>query len=252
MSSPARSGSLLKIILIPLAALCALCGGLLLWASFTKAPMPEALTALRGTKDVTVRVQRWGVFEPVAKKPRVGLVIYPASRVDWRAYAPLASAISRKGFLVVVVPMPLNLAALDSARAESVMRAFRSIHVWAIAGHGEGGAMAAQFVARHPMLMRALILWGARPAAGDNLGAARVCTMSISADRDGIVPPLVVRESASLLPAMTLWVTIRGGNHSQFAWYGNVDRDGKALISRSEQQARVVRSTVDMLRSIGD
>jgi hypothetical protein len=252
VSAPARPGSILKVILIPLAAVCALAGGLLLWASFIKAPMPEALAALRGTRDVKVTVQKWGVFEPTTGKPKVGLVIYPASRVDWRAYAPLAVAISRKGFLVVVVPMPLNLAALDPARAESVIKAFHGIHAWAIAGHGEGGAMAARFVARHPRLVRALILWGARPAAGDNLGAARVCAMSISADRDGIVPPLVIKGSAWLLPATTLWVTIMGGNHSQFGWYGSQGRDGKALISRPEQQAKVVRSTVELLRSIGD
>ena len=214
--------------------------------------MPEALAALRSTADVTVTFQKWGVFQPAAGKPRTGLVIYPASRVDWRSYAPLATAISRKGFLVVVVPMPLNLASLDPTRAESVIQEFRRIRAWAIAGHGEGGAMAARFAARHPGLLRALILWGARPAAGDSLGASRISTMSISGDHDGIVPPFVIKGSAWLLPATTLWVTILGGNHAQFGWYGDQRRDGKALISRSEQQAKVVRATVDLLRSIGN
>jgi hypothetical protein len=214
--------------------------------------MPEAFSALRGTKDVNVTVRKWGVFEPVAGKPKTGLVIYPASRVDWRGYAPLALAIARKGFLVIIVPMPLNLAALDPGRAESVIREFQRIRAWAIAGHGEGGAMAARFAARHPRLVRALILWGARPGAGDNLDSSRICALSISADRDEIVPPLVIKGSAWLLPATTLWVTILGGNHSQFGWYGNQARDGKAVISRAEQQAKVVRATVDLLRSIGD
>jgi hypothetical protein len=214
--------------------------------------MPEALTALRGAKEVKVTVQKWGVFEPTTGKPKVGLVVYPASRVDWRAYSPLALAIAQSGFLVVVVPMPLNIAALDPSRAESVLQEFRRIRAWAIAGHGEGGAMAARFVAHHPGLFRALILWGARPGGGDNLGGSKISALSISADRDGIVTPLVIAGSAWLLPATTLWVTIIGGNHSQFGWYGNQSRDGKALISRSEQQAKVVRATVRFLRSIGD
>ena len=125
--------------------------------------MPEALAALRGTSDVRVTVERGGVFEPVSVHPKVGLVIYPASRVDWRAYAPVAAAIARAGFLVVVVAMPLNLASLDVARAQSVMKKFTRIRAWAIAGHGEGGAMAARFAARHPLAVRGLILWGARP-----------------------------------------------------------------------------------------
>jgi pimeloyl-ACP methyl ester carboxylesterase len=214
--------------------------------------MPEALAALRSTTDVQVITGKWGVFEPTAGKPRVGLVVYPASRVDWRAYAPLAVAISRKGFLVVVVPMPLNLPSLDAGRARSVIEGFTLIRSWAVAGHGEGGAMAARFAVRHPRLVRALILWGARPAAGDNLGAVRISAMSISAELDGLVTPLVVKESAWLLPATTRWVTILGGNHSQFGWYGNQGRDGKALISRAEQQARVVRATVEFLRAIAD
>ncbi len=252
MSAPARSGSILKIVLIPLASLCVIAGGLLLWATSSRSAMPEALAVLGGTTDVRVIAKKWCVFEPTTSKPKVGLVIYPASRVDWRAYAPLALAISLKGFLVVVVPMPLNLASLDAGRARSVIQEFGLIRSWAIAGHGEGGAMAARFAARHPRLVRALILWGARPAAGDNLAAARISVMSISATLDGLVTPLVVRESAWLLPATTRWVTIQGGNHSQFGWYGSQERDGKALISRTEQQAKVVRATVELLRSIGN
>lgn len=252
MSAPAGQGHTLRNILVPLCAVCVAGGGLLLWASWSRAPMPEALAALHGTTEVRVITGKWGVFEPTTGKPRVGLVVYPASRVDWRAYAPLALSISSKGFLVVVVPMPLNLPSLDSARAGAVIQEFKLVRSWAIAGHGEGGAMAARFAALHPHVVRALILWGARPAAGDNLGAARISAMSISAELDGLVTPLVVKESAWLLPATTRWVTILGGNHSQFGWYGNQGRDGKALISRAEQQARVVRATVELLRAIAD
>ncbi|MGA2766062.1 MAG: alpha/beta hydrolase [Spirochaetia bacterium] len=250
MSARARTGVILKIVLIPLGALCVIGAGLLLWISASPALMPEAFAALRGSPEVTVSVGKWGVFEPAAGKPRVGLIIYPASRVDWRAYAPPALAIAREGFLVVLVPMPLNLAALDPVRATSVMAAFTSIRAWVLAGHGEGGAMAARFAMHHPRDVRALILWAARPGPGDNLGAARIPVLSISAERDGLVPPLVIRESAWLLPSSTRWVTIPGGNHSQFGWYGNQDRDGKALISREQQQARVVRATLQLLRSI--
>jgi len=252
VSARARPRLTLRIVLISLGAACVVAVGLLLWASWTRSPMPEALSALRTSKDVKVTVQKWGVFEPTRGKPTTGLVFYPASRVDWRSYSPLARAIASKGFLVVIVPMPLNLASLDSGRARSVIEQFNRVKAWAIAGHGEGGAMAARFAVHHPRLVRALILLGARPAAGDNLSAERITTLSISAERDGLVPPLVIKGSAWLLPAGTLWVTIMGGNHSQFAWYGNQDRDGKALISREEQQARVVRATVEVLRSIGD
>jgi pimeloyl-ACP methyl ester carboxylesterase len=251
VSAQARAGFILKVVLVPFGVFVVAAAGLFLWVSATHGPMPEALAALRGTTGVKVAVGPWGVFEPVTKKPKIGLVIYPASRIDWRAYAPLALAIAGRGFLVVIVPMPLNLPALDIDRAQSVIGKYPTVRAWAIAGHGEGGAMAARFAARHPGVVRALILWAARPGAGDNLEASRTAVLSISGDHDGLVPPLVIKGSALLLPASTQWVTIPGANHSQFGWYGDQARDGKALISRKQQQVKVTRATVEMLRSIG-
>jgi len=251
VSGTARKAAILYVV-VPVGAVCVILGGLFLWVSTSLPAMPEALAALRGSSDVRVTVERWGVFEPTAGKPKIGLVVYPASRIDWRAYAPLALSIAHGGVFVVVVPMPLNLAALDPAGAESVIRKFPGVRSWAIAGHGEGGAMAARFAVRHPQLVRALILWAARPGPGDNLGASRIPVLSISAERDGLVPPLVIKGSAWLLPATTRWVTIQGGNHAQFAWYGQQRRDGAALISREQQQAKVVKATVDLLRSVGN
>jgi hypothetical protein len=46
-----------------------------------------------------------------------------------------------------------------------------------------------------------------------------------------------------LLPAHTRWVEIKGGNHSQFGHYGHQLFDGKAAISRVEQQ-KVARSAL--------
>jgi len=41
--------------------------------------------------------------------------------VDPRAYAPAARALAEEGYLVVIVPMPLNLAVLAPGRAAEVM-----------------------------------------------------------------------------------------------------------------------------------
>ena len=112
--------------------------------------------------------------------------------------------------------------------------------------------MAARFAARHANVLRALVLWASRIGGGDNLGSSRTSVLSVSAALDGLVPPLVIKGSAWLLPASTRWVTIAGGNHSQFGWYGDQRRDGKALISRAQQQAKVVRATVDMLKSVAN
>lgn len=95
--------------LLPLVLILAL-GGFVIWANTTATPMPEALAALQSDAQVRVETEPWLVFRPVGDQPSVGLVLYPGGRVDPRAYAPAAKALARQGYLLVIVPMPLNLA----------------------------------------------------------------------------------------------------------------------------------------------
>ena len=97
--------------------------------------MPEALAALQSDSQVKVTTDPWLVFQPTQSTPTTGLIIYPGGRVDPRAYAPQARAIAEKGYLVVIVPMPLNLAVFGSGRASSVIQAYPDIEKWVIGGH---------------------------------------------------------------------------------------------------------------------
>jgi len=86
--------------------------GFLVWANTPLGPMPEALDALQSDSQVQVTEDGWIVFQPSGTQPDSGLILYPGGRVDPRAYAPIARAIAEQGYLVVIVPMPLNLAVL--------------------------------------------------------------------------------------------------------------------------------------------
>ena len=88
-------------------------------------------------------------FDPLITEPTTGLIFYPGGKVDARAYAPAAHAIAAQGYLVVITPMPLNLAVFGVDRAADVVKAFPSIKHWAIGGHSLGGSMAASFASKH-------------------------------------------------------------------------------------------------------
>jgi pimeloyl-ACP methyl ester carboxylesterase len=118
--------------------------------------MPEALAALESDAGVLVETAPWLVFRPANQDPSIGLILYPGGRVDPRAYAPTARALAEEGYLVVIVPMPLNLAVLAPGRAAEVMAAFPGIKSWAIGGHSLGGAMAANFAHSNPGAVRGL------------------------------------------------------------------------------------------------
>lgn len=224
--------------------------GFVVWAGVTPAPMPEAISAMRSDSSVEVQAQRWLVFSPSQRQPRAGLILYPGGRVDPRSYAPAAHATAAQGYLVVIVPMPLNLAVLAPDRAGQVIEQFPQVTTWAIGGHSLGGSMASHFARTHPNEIRGLILWASYPAGSDDLSNLKLGVTSIYESRDGVATPDKIDASRALLPASTRWLRIDGGNHAQFGWYGPQAGDNPATISREQQQDEVVSATLDLMNQL--
>jgi hypothetical protein len=236
------------IIIFPLLMLA----GFLIWAYTPLGPMPEALSALQSTSMVQVIDGRWLVFEPTTNHKNTGLIIYPGGRVDPRSYSPPAKQLSSSGYLVVIVPMPLNLAVFGAQRAGEVMNAFPDIENWVLAGHSLGGSMAARFTYQHQKDVHGLILWAAYPAEDDDLTDVEMISMSVFGTLDGLTTTQDIDRSRHLLPENVIWVPIEGGNHAQFGWYGDQPGDNPALISREEQQQMIIESTKNILDILED
>jgi hypothetical protein len=225
--------------------------GFVAWGLIVPAPMPEAIAALQSDENVTVTTEPWLIFEPTQETPTTGFIIYPGGRVDPRAYAPQAHALAEQGYLVVIVPMPLNLAVFGSGKAGAVVEAYPEIENWVIGGHSLGGSMAALYAYNHPEQIDGLVLWASYPANSNDLTSSGLKVASISASLDGLATPDKIEASRSLLPASTTWLEIAGGNHAQFGWYGDQAGDNPATITREEQQAQVIQATLDLLKSVG-
>ncbi len=237
-----KRGALLLVVVLLLALV-----GFVIWAGAAAAPMPEALAALQSDARVQVDTEPWLVFRPLAHSPNVGLILYPGGRVDPRAYAPAARALAAEGALVVIAPMPLNLAFFAPDRAAEVMAAFPEIGSWAVGGHSLGGAMAARFAFQNPQAVQGLVLWAAYPASTDDLSGYDLVATSIYGTLDGLATGDKIDASRALLPPDTAWVALEGGNHAQFGWYGAQSGDGVATLSREEQQAQIVAATQALL-----
>jgi pimeloyl-ACP methyl ester carboxylesterase len=218
------------------------------WVSRPALPMPEALAALESDSAVRVDTSRWLTFTPVDTEPTTGLVFYPGGLVDARAYAPLARAAAEAGNLAVIVPMPLNLAVLNLGAATEVIAAYPNIEHWAISGHSLGGSMAARFVADNPGKVDGLILMASYPDR--DLSSYAIDTASLYGENDGLATVAQVEGSAPQLPPDTEFVEIVGGNHAFFGWYGDQARDNPATITREEQQAQVIATTLEVLDEI--
>jgi hypothetical protein len=236
----------LLLLLIPIILILGFTG----WAMTGPSAAPEALAALTPDAQVDVTQDGWLVFQPTGSDPTTGLIFYPGGRVDPRAYAPLAREIAAAGYLVVIVPMPLNLAVLGAGRAQEVIAAYPEIEYWAIGGHSLGGSMAANFAASNPTAVDGLVLWAAYPAGADDLSAQDLAVVSIYGTEDGLATQEDINASRALLPPDTLFVPIEGGNHAQFGAYGPQPGDNPAMISAAEQQDQIVRATVELLANL--
>lgn len=247
-----KRNAIIAILLVLLLVAILGAGGFVLWANAAAPPMPEALAALRTDELVAFKDQNgWLVFRPVNQAdsldalPDTGLIIYPGGRVDYRAYAPVARAIAMHGYLVVIPPVPLNLAFLDVNKAAEIMLAFPEIKQWAVAGHSLGGVAASSFASAHPDRVQGIAFWASYPAGDMHTFPGAV--VSISGSNDGLSTPDKIQASKANLTPQAVYVVIDGGNHSQFGYYGAQDGDNAATITREQQQAQIVDATVKML-----
>jgi len=241
---------LIYLLIFISALLAVVSGAFLIWAGSPMKAIPEAQAALKGSNQVSVDEAEWVVFRPVDRNG-TGLILYPGARVDVRAYAPLALEIANQGYLVVIVPMPFNMAVFDINAADAVLKAFPEVERWAIGGHSLGGAMAAQYIATHANQVEGLVLWASFPASNNDLSKLPIRVTSISASLDAFSTPDKIDASRPILPGDTSWVVIAGGNHSQFGWYGLQPGDNPAEITRADQMKQVVAATVALLASLG-
>ena len=217
------------------------------WASLPARPMPEAIEALGSDERVEVGSGRWWSFMPTDGEPASGLIVYPGARVDPRAYAPIAREIAAQGNLVVVVPMPLNLAFFGAQSASQVIAAYPQIEFWTVGGHSLGGAFAAEYAGAHPEQVDGLVMWAAYPARTNDLSGYPGVVFSIYGTDDGVATEDEVVAALRRLPAQTRWIPIDGGNHAQFGSYGEQSGDNKASISRADQQSQIASATAGAL-----
>ena len=212
--------------------------------------LPEASAALASSPAVRfAREDGRLVFTPTSGSPTTGFVFYPGGKVDPAAYAPSAAAIAARGYLVEIVPMPLNLAVLGFEGATPAVAAHPEIRHWAIGGHSLGGAMAAQYLAGHPGAMEGLVFWAAYSAT--DISAQPIRVLIAYGSLDAGVASFVGPKAMANIPANPAVLAMEGGNHEQMGWYTGQPNDPPASIARADQQARVIDATVALLASLG-
>jgi dienelactone hydrolase len=212
--------------------------------------LPEATAALASTAEVTVENDGgYLTFAPTGQTPTTGLIVYPGGRVPPAAYARIARDIAARGYRVVIVPMPLDLAVLGANRADRVRAAHPEITHWVITGHSLGGAMACRYAAEHPGAVAGLALWAAYCV--DDVSRQELTAATVYGSLDAGAARMRSDASRALLPSAARLVEIAGGNHGQMGDYTGQPNDPPATIARDAQRERVVAETAALLAQVG-
>jgi hypothetical protein len=164
----------------------------------------------------------------------IGIIFYPGAKVEPSAYLVLFNQLKLKGINVFITKMPFNLAVLKVNAADSILNHYPEIQHWYLAGHSLGGAMASSYLEENADVFDGLILLAAYPL---NDSEENVLTLYGTQDK--------VLDLSKLEPYES--TPIEGGNHAYFGDYGEQAGDGKASISRSDQQALTAKHILDFI-----
>ncbi|MBI3169747.1 MAG: alpha/beta hydrolase [Chloroflexi bacterium] len=223
---------------------------LLVWMGGAHSATDTALQAMNSDASVYVSAENgWATFFPAENaRPETGFIFYPGANVDYRAYAPVMKLIAAHGYFVAVTPMPLNLASFDVNAAARVQAAYPEVQHWFIGGHSLGGVAASSFVTGRAGI-NGLVLWTSGPADAALIKQGTPVLL-VYGTNDGLFPLPMVEDARMSLPADAKFVSIEGGNHSQFGAYGFQPGDHEADISPEEQWIQVAAATVEFFTEV--
>ena len=241
-----KKSKIFKSIIIIFSILIISALGYILWSKDNYKPSDEALSVLKSQELIEVEEDEFITFKPKDKTAEKGFIFYPGAKVSPESYSLLAKGIAEEGYLVVIVPMPLDLAILSPNKAEEVIQKYNDIDIWAIGGHSLGGVMASKFASSHDDI-KGLALYASYPS-GDELIDSSLEVVSIYGSEDGVANLEKIKNA--FLPKDSVIFEIEGGNHAQFGDYGNQKGDNDAIISEKKQLDITENSIVNFLDNI--
>jgi hypothetical protein len=222
----------LKIFILVLAILT-----VLPFSTYLISYQPQADSQL-AYEDAEEFNQHYGFIQEGAT---VGVIYYPGGLVHPRAYARFARALAISTQYSVFVTSPwFNLAITQIDLADKVIHQHPDIDTWLIGGHSLGGTSAAFYTFDHVDEIKGLFLLASYTTEQADFSSTNLPVISIVGSDDLVLNQTSYLAQQQYLPTDHVEVIIEGGNHSQYADYGQQRGDGVASIDGLQQETMVV------------
>ena len=234
----------LKIALYIILALVIIIAGFSIWYLTDYSHADASVNAyLNGTDNVSVEKIDNGLFLD-GPGNESALIFYPGAKIEYTAYLPLFTELANEGVDCFIVEMPFNLAFFGLDSADSIVSNSNFTYdKWYISGHSLGGVVASYYVKNHSTDYDGLILLASYPAEDLN----NVSVLSIYGSNDKVFNKETYDKSKGLMDYNLTEYVINGGNHAQFASYGNQAGDGVATISSENQRKQTEKEILEFI-----
>ncbi len=184
------------------------------------------------------------------------VLFYPGALVQAEAYAPYARRLAENGYPVIIQKIPFRLAFTEKMqisvfnKTKSLFTSYPDSVKWVLAGHSKGGAMAADFSGLCPEEISGLLLIGTSHPREIDLTSLDIPVTKVYGSEDGLASVEEVEGFSVNLPEHTSFVLVKGGNHSQFGYYGIQLGSGTASISVEDQQLQLLDASLELLLNL--
>ena len=234
----------LKMALYIILALVIIIAGFSIWYLTDYSHADASVNAyLNGTDNVSVEKIDNGLFLD-GPGNESALIFYPGAKIEYTAYLPLFTELANDGVDCFIVEMPFNLAFFGLDSADSIVSNSNFTYdKWYISGHSLGGVVASYYVKNHSTDYDGLILLASYPAEDLN----NVSVLSIYGSNDKVFNKETYDKSKGLMDYNLTEYVINGGNHAQFASYGNQAGDGVATISSENQRKQTEKEILEFI-----
>lgn len=234
----------LKMALYIILALVIIIAGFSIWYLTDYSHADASVNAyLNGTDNVSVEKIDNGLFLD-GPGNESALIFYPGAKIEYTAYLPLFTELANEGVDCFIVEMPFNLAFFGLDSADSIVSNSNFTYdKWYISGHSLGGVVASYYLTNHSTDYDGLILLASYPAEDLN----NVSVLSIYGSNDKVLNKETYDKSKGLMDYNLTEYVINGGNHAQFASYGNQSGDGVATISGENQRKQTEKEILEFI-----
>jgi len=217
------------------------------WTTYQSRNLPE--NTFKNDNEITIiELKDEITFLANNSKNKNEIIFFQGGMTDPKAYAPLCRKIAKKGFTCHLIKMDWRMPKWDYQKIGKLFDLKKGTYI--IGGHSQGAKMASQFVYENPGLMKGLFLLGTSHPRDFDLAQRILPTIKIYGELDGLASVSEVMENKNKLPKNTTFVEIKGGNHSQFGYLGNLLTDETAEIDLSEQQRLTEEALIEFFNKI--